>query len=288
MNKNVKLKSLLNKEGIIVAPGVYDAISARLVQKVGFDVCYMTGNGAVASMIGKPDIGLATMTEMVGRAHNIASSIDIPLISDADTGYGNLNNVKRTVEEFESAGISAIHIEDQVMPKRCGAMDGLRLISLDESVEKIKIAVKSRKDSNFLIIARTDARRAFNSVDEAIRRLKAFANAGADIVFPEMLENKDEILKVTTNINNAPVMYDVLEETREKIFTNKELEDLGVKLVIYALSASMFVSNKLKYLYKTIKNTGTTQSLFDEMMPLHDYEKLMGVEEENNIRKLLL
>lgn len=286
MDKNQKLRDLLNKPGIIVAPGVYDAVGARLVEKVGFDVCYMGGNATVASMLGKPDIGLATMTEMVTRAHNLASCINIPLICDADTGYGNLNNVKRTVEEFEAAGVSAIHIEDQITPKKCGAMEGLVLISLEDALEKIKIAAKARKDPNFIIIARTDAR-ALYGLDEAIRRAKAFANAGADIVFVEMLENKEEILKVTTSVNNAPILYDMLELSPEKIYTNKELEQLGVKIVIYCLSATFYIINRLKELYKTIKTTGTTRSLFDKMIPLHDYERLMGLEEESNIKKFI-
>jgi 2-methylisocitrate lyase-like PEP mutase family enzyme len=283
--KNEKLRELLNKPGIILAPGVYDAIGAKLVEKAGFDVCYMTGNGSVASYLGKPDIGLATMSEMVVRAHNIASAIHIPLISDADTGYGNLNNVKRTVEEFEAAGVSGIHLEDQITPKKCGAMEGLSLIPQDEAVEKIKVALSARKDDNFLIIARTDSKAVYG-LDEAIRRAKAFADAGADLVYVEMLENKEEILKVTSSINNAPVLYDVVELSRRITYSAKELENLGVKVAIYALSATLYVAKKLGQFFETLKKDGTTLSFFDEMLPLHDYEKLMGLDEELNIRDL--
>lgn len=285
MKKTGKLKELLNKPGIIVAPGVYDAIGAKLVEKAGFDVCYMTGNGSVASFLGKPDIGLATMSEMVVRAHNIASAISIPLISDADTGYGNLNNVKRTVEEFEAAGVAGIHLEDQITPKKCGAMEGLSLIALEEAIEKIKVALNTRKDYNFLIIARTDARAVYG-LDEAIHRAKAFANAGADLVYVEMLENKEEILRVTSSINNAPVLYDVVELSRRITYSAKELEDLGVKVAIFALSATLYVAKKLGQFFETLKKEGTTLSFFDELLPLHDYEKLMGLEEELNIRNL--
>ena len=191
--KKRKLRELMNKPGIKVAPGVCDAIGARLVEKAGFDVCYMTGNGAMASMLGKPDIGLGTMTEMVQRAHNLAACINIPLISDADTGYGGLNNVKRTVEEFEAAGVSAIHIEDQASPKKCGAMEGVKVVPIEEMSEKIRIAVRSRKDPDFLIIARSDSRKVLG-FEESLRRAKAFAEAGADVVYVEMLESREEIL----------------------------------------------------------------------------------------------
>jgi 2-methylisocitrate lyase-like PEP mutase family enzyme len=283
--KNRKLRELMDSPGLIVAPGVGDAIAARLVQKTGFDVCYMTGNGAVGSMIGKPDIGLATMTEMVQRAHNIVSCLDIPLISDADTGYGGINNVKRTVQEFEAAGVSAIHIEDQGLPKKCGAMEGIELLPTEQVMEKIQIATKSRKDPDFLIIARTDSRKILG-LEESLNRAKSFAKAGADVVYVEMLENKEEILKLTTSVD-TPVLYDMLEMTRDRIYTNKELESLGVKIVIYSLSTTFYAANKVKHLLEVLKETGTTVSLFDEMMHLHDYEKLMGLEEENNIRELL-
>lgn len=286
MNKNKRLRKLLDEPGIIVAPGVYDGISARIVQKLGFDACYLGGHSSVASNLGLPDIGLATMTEMVDRVHKLSSCIDIPMISDSDNGYGNLNNVRRTVREFEAAGASAIHIEDQKVPKKCGAMDGLELIPLEEAVDKIKIALTSRRDPDFLIIARTDARKA-SGLDEAIKRVKAYANAGADVVFVEMLENKEEILKVTTSVENAPVMFDNFELAPERLFTAQELEKLGVKIVIYAISATLFAASKLQELYQAIKDTGTTTSFFDQMMLLHDYEKLMGLEEENSIKKLI-
>lgn len=286
MTRNEKFKKLIENPGIVVAPGVYDAIGARLVQKIGFDACYMGGNASVASSLGYPDIGLATMTEMVRLASNLTSCIDIPLICDSDNGYGGLNNVRRAVQSFEKAGVSAIHIEDQVFPKRCGAMQGVKLISDDEAIERVKIAVKSKTDPNFLIIARTDARRVYG-LDEAIRRAKLFADAGADIVFLEQLESKEEIFKVTTSINNAPVMYDILEETRDLIFSVKDLENLGVKVCIFALSTVLYISQKLEIILQKIRDTGTTIDLYDEMMKLHDYESLMGLQSHNSIRDLL-
>lgn len=285
-SRNKEFKKMIESPGVIVAPGVYDAMGARIVQKAGFKVCYMTGNGVVASSLGLPDIGLATMTEMTRMVHNITARIDLPLICDSDNGYGDLNNTWRAVREFEAAGASAIHIEDQVFPKRCGAMAGVRLNSQEEAVEKIKIALKARTDPNFMIIARTDARRAV-SMEDAISRVKAYANAGADIVFVEQLESLDEIRQVARSVNNAPLMYDILEESRRVTFTVQEVADQGAKIVIFALSSIMFAAKQLSRLMKEIADTGTTLGLYDELMPLHDYEDLMGLNEERNIRDLL-
>lgn len=286
MLKTAKLKKLLEKPGIILAPGIYDAIGAKLVEKAGFDLCYMTGNGSVASFLGKPDIGLATMSEMVFRAHLLASAIGIPLISDADTGYGNLNNVKRTVEEFEAAGVAGIHIEDQTTPKKCGAMKDLTLISTEDAVEKIKVALSARKDPNFLIIARTDAGASYG-LDESIRRAKAFADAGADMVYVEMLKNKEEILRVTTSVNNAPVLYNLLARSPDKVYPARELESLGVKVVIYSMAATLFVAQKLKEFFTTLKKEETPLNFVEEMASLRELEQLMGLDEEKNIRERL-
>ena len=284
--KNKKFRELLNNPGIIVAPGVFDAVSARIAEKSGFEAIYMTGNGVVASLLGLPDIGLATMSEMVMRGRQLSSCLDVPLICDADTGYGNLNNVRRTVLEYEAAGVSAIHIEDQCTPKKCGAMEGLALVSAEEAAEKIKVAVKTRKDPNFTIIARTDAAKEIG-VDEAIRRLKMFADAGADVVYAEMIDTKEDILKITKAVNNAPVMYDVLETTRNRAFSVSELESYGVKIVICCLAPLFYMCTKLTEFYKNYKETGSNIKYFEELMSLHDYEKLMGIEQENTIRDLL-
>lgn len=281
--KNKKFREMLNAPGVIVAPGVYDALSARIVEKLGFPACYMTGNGAVASHLGVPDLGLAGVDEMTRVVRNISARISVPLISDADNGYGELNSTWRAVRMFEAAGASAIHIEDQVSPKRCGAMQGVRIHSEEEAVEKIKIALKARTDPNFTIIARTDARRIMG-LEEAIRRSKAYAEAGADVVFVEQLESLEEIRRVVDGVSIAPVMYDILEETRELTFTVDEVVNQGAKIVIFALSSILFTAQNLTRLYAEIRDSGTTKHLFDELMPLHDYEKLLGLDEESRIR----
>jgi len=288
VKKNARLRELLNKPGIVVAPGCHDGIGARIIQKAGFEVAYMGGNCTMSSLLGKPDIGLGTATEMINRAHYLAECIDIPLFCDADTGYGNLNNVFRTVRDYEAAGVSGIHIEDQTSPKKCGAMEGVTVVPVEEICEKIQIAAAARKDPNFLIIARTDA---FNTmgIDEVVRRCKAFQQAGADVLMPENLLEKKDLMKVTTSINNIPVLYDVCEFTRGQIYSNQELQDMGFKMVIHPLASILMHARTMMRLYTHYKEHGTTAELFeqDAFMDRLEYQDLVGYAEEMNIRSLL-
>jgi 2,3-dimethylmalate lyase len=179
-----KLREKVERRELVVAPGSYDALSARVIERAGFEAAYMTGHGVGAGMLAWSDVGLTTMTEMVWNARNICNAINIPLIADMDTGYGNAVNVVRAVRDFEQAGVAAVHIEDQVMPKKCGFMQGKLVIPMDEMVGKIKAAVAAREDRNFLIIVRCDAR-AVLGADEMYRRCEAYLQAGADVIFPE-------------------------------------------------------------------------------------------------------
>lgn len=276
MNKRIRLRKLLDSPEMIVAPGAPDALTARIIEKVGFECCYMGGNGVTASKLGFPDIGLTTATEMLERARNINACIDLPLICDADTGYGNVNNVHRTVRDFEQAGIAAIHLEDQATPKKCGAMDGLELTSFEESVSKIRAAVQSRSDPNFLIIARTDSRAAVG-LDESIRRIQAFEAAGADVVYVEMLETADEIRRVVQSVK-VPVLYDVLERRKDAVLSNAKLKECGVKIATYPMSAILFMAKSITSFMEDLKREGSTQGRADELMDLHEYEKLLGID----------
>ena len=276
MQRKRALKELLKQPGLVVAPGCHDALGAKIIEHAGFDALYMTGNGVASSLLGKPDIGLVTMSEMIGRARGIVSAVDIPVICDADTGYGNINNVVRTVEEYEAAGVCAIHLEDQITPKKCGCMDGLALISAEEHVTKIKAAIKARKDPDFLIIARTDSRGPMG-LEEAIRRANAYANAGADLVYIEMLESVDELKEVVKRVD-APLMYDMLENTQAAYMNVKELEKIGYKLVIYPLASTFLYAQATLELMKSLKKTGTTAGFLDKMMDIHDYETLLGLD----------
>src|SRR5688572_22963884 len=201
-----RLRTLLATPGPLMAPGAYDALSARLVEQAGFDVVYMTGFGSTASLIGRPDVGLLTGTEMVDNARRIAAAVDLPVIADADTGYGNAINVVRTVQAYEQAGVAGIHLEDQVMPKKCGHMSGKAVIPAEEMVGKIRAAAAARRDPDFVLIARTDAV-AVEGVAAAIARARAFAEAGADALFVEAPTSEDDLATIGRELTGlAPLV----------------------------------------------------------------------------------
>ncbi|NUZ06599.1 isocitrate lyase/PEP mutase family protein [Piscinibacter koreensis] len=229
MNQARRLRTLLQAPETVVAPGVYDAITARLVEQAGFPAAYMTGAGASAAR-GYPDYGLLTMSEMVGNAATIAAAIRIPLIADADTGYGNELNVTRTVREYEARGVAAIHVEDQVAPKRCGHLAGKELVSRDEFVSKIRAAVAARRDPDFLVIARTDAR-AVSGLDEAIARANAALAAGADMAFVEAPQTLDEVAAIPRRVN-GPCLFNIVPGGKTPSLKTGDAEALGYRLVI--------------------------------------------------------
>ena len=191
-----RLRKLLQDPGIIVAPGAYDCLTARIIQQAGFPAVYMTGAGTSIAALGYPDLGLATMTEMVGNAAGIVEAVEVPVIADADTGYGGVLNVQRTVRQYEKAGVAAIHIEDQDMPKRCGHLDDKRIVSTEDMVRKVRAAVDARTDPDFVIIVRTDAL-AVSGWDDTMRRCEAYVEAGADVLFVEALRTPEEARRVT-------------------------------------------------------------------------------------------
>lgn len=269
-------RSMMAKPGAIVCPGVYDAIGARIVQDVGFKAFYMTGNGAMASLLGKPDLGLATMSEMVMRAHQLASCVEIPLICDADTGYGGPGNISRTVEEFEYAGAAGIHIEDQVLQKRCGALGGLQLVSIDDASRRIETALKARKNGNFMIIARTDAKEV-HGLDEALRRAKRFGEIGADAVMVEGLSSLDEIQQVVEG-TSAPVLFNIYEKTKDCAYSVKALESIGVKIIVNCLTATLYSAAILKEFYTQFKDCGSTHDYVERMMPMSEYTRILGID----------
>ncbi|WP_352419335.1 isocitrate lyase/PEP mutase family protein [Proteiniborus sp.] len=277
MKTSSMLRQLLNDKEILVAPGAHDALTARVIEKSGFKAVYMTGYGQAASVLGKPDIGLLSMTEMLDRARKFASAVNIPVIADGDTGFGNAITVMRTVEEYEAAGVAAIQLEDQVAPKRCGHMLGRKVVSLEEMVGKIKAAVAARKDPDFVIIARTDARTILG-IDEAIKRAKAYEEAGADVIFVESVESVEEMKRVNSEIK-VPTLANMVEGGRTPLLTNKELEEVGYNLVIYP-TASTYVTAKAMFgLMEELKVNGTTAKSFDKMITFADFNDLVGLGE---------
>lgn len=274
------LRALLNEPGLVVAPGCHDALGARIAEKLGFKAVYMSGNATSAACLGKPDIGLLGLSEMVARARGIASAVDVPVICDADTGYGGVNNVARTVQEYEAAGVAGIHIEDQVIPKKCGAMPGVQVVPLEEAVARVRAAVKAKSRPDFIVIARTDARAAVD-FEEALRRARAFAAAGADMVFVEDLRSREEIEQVPKEITSVPLMFDVLESWPWTNIPLPELEAMGYKLVIYCLAATFTYAKAVKNLFTSILEAGHTRDVVDAMMDLHEYEEILGLSSIN-------
>jgi len=229
MSEAHRLRARLRQDGMIVAPGAYDGITARLIEQAGFDAVYMTGAGTSATF-GYPDFGLLTMTEMVGNAARIVRAVGVPVIADADTGYGNELNAVRTVREYEQCGVAGIHIEDQVAPKRCGHLDNKEIVPREDFLAKIRAAVHARRDPDFLIIARTDAR-AVAGFEEAIARANAALQAGADMAFVEAAETIDEVAAIPRRVA-GPCLLNVVRKGKTPEIDLREAERLGYKLAI--------------------------------------------------------
>jgi len=275
-----RLRKLLSSNEILVAPGAHDPLVAKIIEKEGFEAVYMTGYGTSASILGQPDVGLLTQTEMAYRAANIVEAVNIPVIADADTGYGNAINVQRTVRLYEKAGVACIQLEDQVAPKKCGHMLGREIISQEEMVGKIKAACDARVDEDLMIMARTDARTNYG-IDAAIERGKAYEEAGADIIFVESPESVEEMKKITSSFR-VPVLANMLEHGRTPLLSAKELETLGYDLVIFCVASTYVIAKAVTKLMRELKRTGTTVGMLDDMIPFDEFNKLVGL---NDIRE---
>ncbi|MDR2076124.1 MAG: isocitrate lyase/PEP mutase family protein [Desulfovibrio sp.] len=244
MNTAAKFRRLLEQPGIIRAPGAYDAWSAKLIARAGFPAVYMTGYGVSASLLGKPDIGLVSSTEMAAVARNICLAAgDTPVIADADNGYGGALNVQRTVREYEAAGVAAIQLEDQVFPKRCGHMEGKEIIGRGEMAAKIRAAAQARSSADFSLIARTDAR-AVTGFQDALDRCRAYADAGADILFLEAPQSTEEIYAAAESLGK-PLLANMVEKGKTPLLPGKELERMGYKIVIYPGTALFAASRAI-------------------------------------------
>lgn len=276
MSDRTSLKSRLKKGKLIAAPGIYDMVSLRIADRMGFEALYMTGYGTVASHLGLPDAGLASYTDMLNRVQAFCGMAGTPVICDGDTGYGGLLNVAHTVRGYERAGASAIQLEDQEFPKKCGHTPGRRVIPLDDMVAKIKVAVEARTSSDFLIIARTDAR-TVHGLDEALRRAEAFARAGADILFVESPETEEEMARIGRSFE-LPLLINVVESGRTPVLPAKVLEEMGFSIAIYPAIGFLAAGQALQGVYDHLHQTGSSIA---SPVPLHDFmdfSKLMGFE----------
>jgi len=272
-----RLKQVLANGKFIVAPGVFDMISARIADRMGFDALYMTGYGATASYLGLPDAGLATYTEMVARVGQICELTTTPLVADADTGYGGLLNVRRTVRGYEAAGAQGIQIEDQEMPKKCGHTLGRRVVPLEDMVLKIKVAVEARRHDDTLIVARTDARTTLG-LDEALRRSEAYAKAGADVIFVESPESEAEMAKIGKTIDK-PLLANMVGGGRTPVLPEDKLKALGFAMAIYPGLGFGAAAAALQRAYGFLQKNGSDINMDVPHMPISEMHELMGFPE---------
>ena len=261
---------------LTVAPGVFDLVSARIADDAGFDALYMTGYGVAASHLGLPDAGLVSYADMVERARTIATAVSAPLIADADTGFGGLLNVRHTVQGYEAAGVAAIQLEDQEFPKKCGHTPGRTVVPTADMVTKIEVALEARSDDDFLVIARTDARTSLG-LDEAIARGRAFAAAGADLVFVESPETEDEFARIAAEVD-TPLVANMVEGGYSPLLSAETLRSLGYALQIWPVTGLLATAARLRSVYRHLREEGASGGV-EEMLPIADMHRLMGFEE---------
>jgi len=262
----------------MVAPGVFDMISLRIADRLGFDLLYMTGYGTVASHLGLPDAGVASYTDMAGRVAAMAGGAKTPLIADADTGYGGLLNVRHTVRGYERAGAAGIQLEDQEFPKKCGHTPGRRVIAAEEMARKIAVAAESRASADFLIVARTDARTSLG-LDEAIRRARLYADAGADLLFVESPESEAEMARIGNELGDMPLVANMVEGGRTPILGAARLAELGFALAIYPGAGFLAAAAAIEHVFKELRETGTSRGAADRLYSFAEMNRLMGFEE---------
>ncbi|TQM37919.1 isocitrate lyase/PEP mutase family protein [Pseudonocardia cypriaca] len=280
-----RLRELLAGPRPVVAPGAYDALSARLVEQAGFDVVYMTGFGTTASLIGRPDVGLLGGAEMVDNARRIVAAVDVPVIADADTGYGNAINVVRTVRSYEQAGVAGVHLEDQVMPKKCGHMSGKAVIGADEMTGKIRAAVAARHDPDFLVIARTDAA-AVEGLDAALDRARAYADAGADLLFVEAPTSEDDTARVARELAGvAPLVFNWAEGGRTPPLPLDRIAELGFALVLFPIGTLLAATAGIRALLATLAADGTPAAALPGVPSFDEFTDLIGLPEIRDLEE---
>jgi len=272
------LRQLVTRKNGLVVPGAYDGISARLVERTGFPAVYMSGYGTSASRLGLPDLGYAGLAEMADHARNLAAAVTIPLIADADTGYGNALSVRRTVQAYEAAGVAALHIEDQVAPKRCGHLSGHQIIPLAEFAGKIRAAVEARTDPDLMIIARTDAISAMD-FDEALRRGEAAAKAGADLLFIEAPRDETQVRRVAGAFD-TPLLYNYAPGGRSPLLPFSRLRELGYAIILLPIDALLVGVRAIADFLAQVKQRDDVLSLTDRYMPFGDFNRLIGAVEQ--------
>jgi carboxyvinyl-carboxyphosphonate phosphorylmutase len=282
--KTISLREHLEtKKDIIVLPGVYDALSARIAEKVGFSAAFQTGYGTSASLLGMPDFGFLNAGETIDNARRIINSVEIPILVDIDTGYGNPLNVWRMVNDLERIGASGVFLEDQVWPKRCGHMKGKSVITKEEYIPKLKAALDARKSRDFIIVARTDSLAQYG-LDEAIERGKQYQKIGADVIFIEAPKTLEEMKRMTEEIN-APLLANMIEEGATPNLSSQELEKLGFRMVVFPLSALYSSTYAIKNVLSSLKQTGMTYNLKNEMITFNEFNEFVNLPKYNKMEE---
>jgi len=276
-----RLRELINRKNGLVVPGAYDGVSARLVEQAGFPVVYMTGYGVSASRLGLPDLGFAGLGEMADHARNMVSAISVPLICDADTGYGNALNVRRTVALYEAAGVAGLHLEDQQLPKRCGHLAGKVVVSAEEFAGKIRAAVDARTDPDFVIIARTDAI-AVNGLDDALRRSEAAVKAGADMLFVEAPTTVAQIEQVARTFD-TPLLFNYAPGGRSPLLPFARLRELGYAVILLPVDTLFVGVRAIQTFLRELQEGDAVLPLADRYIPFKEFNELIGVTEQMNL-----
>jgi 2-methylisocitrate lyase-like PEP mutase family enzyme len=277
-DKRAALASRMKKGALVVAPGIFDMISAKIADRLGFECLYVTGYGTVASHLGLPDAGLATYSDMVARVGQMAKLTATPLIADADTGYGGLLNVRHTVQGYEAAGACGIQLEDQEFPKKCGHMLGRRVIDAEDMAAKVRVAVESRSDPDFLVVARTDARTTLG-LDESLRRAERYLEAGADVLFIESPESVEEMRRIGERFRGVPLLANMVEGGRTPLLDAKALQEIGYRIAIFPGLGFLAAGAALEAAYKALQAAGSSK---DMPVPLYDFKRfsaLMGFDD---------
>ena len=276
MSAGKELRSLLERKQLVMAPGAPDALTARLIEQAGFPAVYMTGFAATAALIGCPDIGLLTQTEMTTHARNMVRAVHVPVIADADTGYGGPANIERTVREYQQAGVAAIHFEDQVQPKRCGHMAGVKLVPAEDMARRLQCALEARDDDDLLIIGRTDAC-ATAGIAEAIRRGQRYLDTGVDMLFVDAVKRIDDAVALGQALDGT-LIISMVEGNETARLTPCELEQMGFSVALYPLSTLLTATYANGKLLTDLKQTGTTQAAMDRMSTYSDFSEIVNLD----------
>jgi carboxyvinyl-carboxyphosphonate phosphorylmutase len=276
-------RQIEDKKKIMVLPGVFDALSARIAEKVGFDAIFQTGYGSAATLLGMPDYGFLNAGETIDNARRIIRAVNIPVIVDVDTGYGNPLNVWRLVRDLQNLGAAGIFLEDQVWPKRCGHMIGKEVVSKDDYIMKLKAALEARESRDFIIVARTDARAPLG-LDEAIERGRAYYKAGADVIFIEAPKSIEELKKIAKAID-APLVANMIEEGLTPNLPSKDLLKMGYRIVVFPLSGLYAATFAIKQVFLELKNTGATQEGRGMMVTFKDFNKFVDLQKYAALEK---